>query len=80
MEAAAANHRYDQLHEALQFHDGTFTQWAKAAGPETPYHYRDGVTIWVSTVDLDPEGTFLQGSDDSDDDQGEAVSDGGNEA
>lgn len=77
MEAAAANHRYDQLHEALQFHDGTFTHWAKHAGPETPYHYRDGVTIWVSTVDLDPEATYFQRESD---DQGEAVNDGGDEA
>lgn len=59
MAAAAANRMYDQLHEAKPFHDGTFTEWAKEYSRETPYHFRDGVTVWVSHEDLTPDDDFL---------------------
>lgn len=59
MEAAAANRRYDQIHEKRPFHDGTFTQWAESASAAFPYHYRDGVNIWVAPVDLAPHDRFL---------------------
>lgn len=59
MEAAAANWRYDELHEKEPFHDGSFESWAKDRSLEHPYHFRDGVSIWVAPVDLTPDGTFL---------------------
>jgi hypothetical protein len=59
MEAARANRRYDQLHKDLQYHDGTFTSWGKNPSAEHPYHFRDGVTISVTPVDLSPDDDFL---------------------
>lgn len=59
MERAAAQRRWDQLHDARPYHDGTFTSWAKESDPEHPYHYNDGVTIWVNDVDLSPDDEFL---------------------
>lgn len=59
MESAAANRAYDALHEDRPFHDGTHTMWAKEASPDTPYHARDGVTVWVTPADLSPDDTFL---------------------
>lgn len=59
MAEAAANARYDQLHEAKPYHDGTFNLWSKDRSPLFPFHYRDGVTIWVSPDDLTPEDDFL---------------------
>lgn len=61
MEAAAANRRYDQLHEEKPYHDGTFGRWSKEPTPGTPYHYKDGVTIWVAQEDYSPEDDFLSG-------------------
>lgn len=59
MAAQAANRQYDALHEAKPFHDGTFTVWTKERSEATPFHYRDGVTIWVSPDDLTPDDDFL---------------------
>lgn len=57
---AFANWRYDQLHEKQPFHDGTFTRWSDTRSMRTPYHYRDGVRVWVSAHDLNPDDDFLQ--------------------
>ncbi len=62
MEEAAANRGYDKLHEALPYHDGTFTSWAKEHSPSHPYHARDGVRIWVAPEDLSPDDKFLSPS------------------
>lgn len=59
METAAANWRYDQLHEKEPFHDGSFTSWAKDRSGAHPYHYRDGVTVWVARTDINPGDEFL---------------------
>lgn len=59
MEAASANALYDKRHDALPFHDGTFESWAKHRTPSHPYHFRDGVTVWVHTEDLAPDDDFL---------------------
>lgn len=53
------NRKYDRLHEKKPFHDGTETIWAEAYSKLTPFHYRDGVTIWVSRHDLTPDDDFL---------------------
>lgn len=52
MQLAAANRRYDQLHKEKPFHDGTFRIWMEKPSQLTPFHYRDGVTIWISEEDL----------------------------
>ena len=61
MEAAAANRRYDALHEAKPYHDGAFGGWSKEATPAAPYHYRDGVTVLVAREDHNPDDDFLSG-------------------
>jgi len=61
MESAAANRRYERLHEALPYHDGTFSSWAKNPSREHPYHFKDGVTVWVAPEDLTPDDDFLSG-------------------
>lgn len=59
METAAANARYDELHEDKPYHDGNFGSWSKERSPLHPYHARDGVNIWVHDVDLSPDDRFL---------------------
>lgn len=64
MVRAEAEAQYDQLHEKRQFHDGTFTSWSDKRSPQHPFHYRDGVTLWVSDIDLTPHDHFLGGAKD----------------
>lgn len=63
MERAAAEWRYDELHSDAPYHDGTFPQdrgaWSPHRTTETPYHYKDGVNIWVAQYDRAPEDKFL---------------------
>jgi len=59
MEHAAAERRYKKLHEALPFHDGTFESWAKEASRSHPYHFLDGVRIYVAPADVNPDDAFL---------------------
>lgn len=59
MERAAAEWRYDQLHEDAPFHDGTFANWSEKRTKDAPYHYRDGVNVWVAPTDLGLGGRFL---------------------
>lgn len=55
MELAAAEALYDDAHEELAYHDGTFTRWAKERSKKFPFHYRDGVTLIVTRDDLSPD-------------------------
>jgi hypothetical protein len=64
MEEASANWLYDEIHKERPYHDGTFRHWSSERTPETPCHYRDGVTIWVAPTDLNPEDRFLSPSGD----------------
>ncbi len=70
------------MHEKRPFHDGTFptdpAAWAEKATREHPYHYRDGVSIYVAAEDLDPDDDFLSWPKQDDDDDEEV--DGGNKA
>lgn len=63
MDLAAAEWRYEQLHKDRPFHDGTFPtdrrKWAKERSLKRPYHYRDGVKLWISDVDHAPHDHFL---------------------
>lgn len=74
MARAAADHQYDALHEKAPFHNGTFTEWGAKWSKKTPYHYRDGVTLWVAADDLTPHDHFLGGAADCPDCQGGAPS------
>lgn len=46
---AAARRLFDEAYKEKPYHDGTREVWAKESSGETPYHYADGVTVWVST-------------------------------
>lgn len=59
MEREAAESRYDALHEAMPYHDGTHQVWSKERSAQRPYHFKSGVDIWVSTTDLNPDDDFL---------------------
>lgn len=59
MQLAAANRIYDMRHEDRPYHDGSFSRWAAEPSRQFPFHYRDGVTIWLSPVELNPEDDFL---------------------
>lgn len=64
MVKAYAEAKYDQLHEKQPFHDGAFAKWGEKRTAETPYHYRDGVNLWVAESDLTPHDHFLGGAKD----------------
>lgn len=59
MQLRAAERLYGLLHEDMPFHDGTFTRWAKKASRDFPFHYLDGVSIWLSPVEANEEDDFL---------------------
>lgn len=71
MATAGAEALYAQLHEGAPFHDGTFKSWAQKRSRTHPYHFSDGVTIWVAEEDLTPDDDFLsiQGVNDGWDDE-----------
>lgn len=50
---------YQELHKDQEWHDGTFTIWSDKFSKLTPWHYTDGVSIWLAPVDADPEDEFL---------------------
>lgn len=51
--------RFDEIHEDAQWHDGTYTNFTAKPTTGTPFHYMDGVTLWVSAKDLSPDDDFL---------------------
>jgi hypothetical protein len=63
MEIEAAQARYADLHEKAPYHDGKFESWAEKRSPDHPYHFNEGVTIWVAQTDLAPHDHFLGGVD-----------------
>lgn len=58
MATAAAGAKYDGLHEAQQYHDGSFMSWRKERSDSHPYRYNDGVRIGVAESDLVPWDHF----------------------
>lgn len=59
MQLKAAQRAYGERHKGQPFHDGTFTHWAEKWSPHMPFHYMDGVTIWMSETDVNPDDKFL---------------------
>jgi hypothetical protein len=59
MQQADVEARYAALHEAAPYHDGTFTSWATDRSVEHPFHYRDGVRLWLADEDYTPDDDFL---------------------
>jgi hypothetical protein len=58
-ERAAAEWRFEQLHKDLPYHNGDESSWAEERSMSHPYHYLDGVRIFVATEDLNPDDKFL---------------------
>lgn len=50
---------YDLLHEDEPFHDGTESRWSKQPSRATPFKYDDGVTVYASLHDENPDDDFL---------------------
>ena len=59
MELAAADRRYRALHEALPYHDGTFTDWVKEVSQSHPYHFMARVRLYVAETAVNPDDDFL---------------------
>lgn len=59
MQLRAAERLYGLLHEKQPYHDGTFKRWAKEPSPEFPFHYLDGVSLWLANEDTNPDDDFL---------------------
>lgn len=56
---AAANRLYDKRHEDEPYHDGSETIWTEKPTRLTPFHFRDGVTIYLAETDENPDDDFL---------------------
>ena len=59
MQREAVIARYHDLHKDRPFHDGLFRIWAKERSAMTPFHYTEGVSIWLSREDLTPDDDWL---------------------
>lgn len=74
MDLMAAERKWAALHDAMPYHDGSFKSWVKERSDSHPFHYTDGVRLWVSDVDYTPDDDFLSGRgvvDREQDDSGE---------
>ncbi|WP_436702414.1 hypothetical protein [Nocardioides sp. BYT-33-1] len=59
MQQAAVVAMYEDLHKDRPFHDGLFRIWMKERSAMTPFHYAEGVSIWLSREDLTPDDDWL---------------------
>ncbi len=59
MALAAARRRYEALHKDRPYHDGSWKRWSAEASELFPFHFSDGVHLWVSEHDLTPDDDFL---------------------
>lgn len=59
MALAGAQAQWDALHKDRPYHDGSFTSWAEDRSPAHPYHYNDGVSIYIAAEDVAPDDEFL---------------------
>lgn len=48
MNLASLRARYAAQHEKKPFHDGTFHGWSAERTPDAPFHFTDGVSLYVS--------------------------------
>lgn len=54
-----ADRKWSEKREDAPFHSGNEQGWAKSFSTRTPFHFRDGVRVWVSPHDLTPGDTFI---------------------
>lgn len=55
----ATKRRYQMLHEKKPYHDGTFKRWVEDASLDYPFHAFDGVSFWLSPVDIPDDDDWL---------------------
>lgn len=55
-----AKRKYAALHEDEPFHDGTFKNWAKEFSWAYPFHYADGISLFMSPIELAPWDDFTE--------------------
>ena len=60
MQLEAAKRRFAALHEVRPYHDGTMTVWMEKPSRMTPFHYADGVSIFLAPEELGLGGDFLK--------------------
>jgi hypothetical protein len=60
MQREAAVALYALLHQDRPYHDGTRQNWSAERSREFPYYFGDGVSIFMSQVDLGLGGDFLE--------------------
>lgn len=60
MQLKAAERIYGLIHKDRPYHDGSFERWAAEPSARFPFHFMDGVTIWMSEVELAPDDDFLE--------------------
>lgn len=56
---AVADRLYDDLHKDRPWHDGKERIWSKEFSKLTPWHYRDGVMLYLAETDENPDDDFL---------------------
>lgn len=58
-EREAADRRYGEKHKAKPFHNGKDAGWSKDSANHAPYHFREGVRIYVAPYDVNPDDGFI---------------------
>lgn len=59
MHEAAAQRQYKDLHKERPYHDGSFSRFTSEPTAATPFHFEDGVEIFVAAFDANPGDEFL---------------------
>lgn len=59
MAREAASAFYEAKHKDAPYHSGTREEWSKTRSRRFPFHFRDGVRIWVSKYDLTPDADWI---------------------
>lgn len=56
---ATADRQYGEKHGERPYHDGREHGWSDKATAKAPFHFRDGVRVFVAPVDLNPDDNFI---------------------
>lgn len=59
MQLEAAQRLYALNHEKKPYHDGTFSNWAAEPSRDFPFHFTDGVRLWMAREELAPDDDWL---------------------
>lgn len=59
MQLEAAKALYAELHAERPYHDGSFKSWAKERSSNFPFRFTDGLSFYMSPVEVNPDDQFL---------------------